>query len=406
MSRVTSFSEWLLRQAFIWGGLACLAFYALVVSNAAEGSILERYFTGHPIAYCTTALFFVGVAVLVIKLLGLVLQFATVERVQLPETDTAGQTVKDTPALLNRLQDESESMQNSYIVRRFRDALEYIQRRGSADSLEQHLHHLEDNDYSRMHHGYAMVRIILSTIPILGFLGTVIGITLAIGKMNLTGEAMDKSLPAVVAGLSVAFDTTALALVLSTVLLFAKYCVERVEMSLLTAVDESAAQQLVGRFQQFGSDKDPHLASVRRMSEELLTTVQTGMVTQADLMRQAFEQSSQQWSDILKDTAATLDEALSGAVVEGMTRHATALNFGVQKQTQKLEDTLIRHAELLNEGLENYAATVGKSLEDHTLTLSTGLENYSQTMTSGLEDHTLAITTSFVESDFPDGRWQ
>lgn len=381
MSRVTSFSEWLLRQAFIWGGLICLAFYAFVVRAAGEGSFLDRYFAGHTVAYCATALFFVGVAALAIKLMGVVLQFATLERVHLPSAGEDGQTVDDVPGLLDSLANESATVQDSYLVRRLQEALQHIRRKGSADTLESHLRHLQDVDISRMHQGYAMTRIILSTIPILGFLGTVIGITLAIAKLNLSGAAMDESLPAVVAGLSVAFDTTALALSLSTILLFAKFCVERVEIRLLTSVDANVDRQLIGRFQQYGSENDPHLASVRRISEELLSSVQNGMVQQATLLKQSFDRSSQQWSEILTDTATTLDEALSGAVLEGMTRHAAALNEGVSKQAADLENTLIRHAELLNEGLIQHSATINQGLSEHTTAL-----------TNGLEDHRVALT--------------
>ena len=381
VSRVTNFSEWLLRQAFIWGGLACLAFYAFVVRGAADGSFMDRYFAGHPIAYCTTAMFFIGTAALVIKLLGLVLQFATVERTQLTETDGTGQTVADTPALLEQLGSVSDAMQDSYLVRRLREALQYVQQKGTADTLETQLRHLEETDFARMHHSYAMTRIILSTIPILGFLGTVIGITLAIAKLNLSGEGMDQSLPAVVAGLSVAFDTTALALTLSTILLFTKFCVERVELRLLSLVDASASRQLIGRFQQHGTENDPHLASVRRMSEELLTSVQTGMADQASLMKKSFDRSSKQWSNILNDTATTLDETLSGAVVEGLTRHATALNEGVQQQASDLEQLLLRHAELLNEGLVDHRTGINDGLEQHTAALTAGMEEHRTALT-------------------------
>jgi len=392
VSRITSLSEWLLRQAFIWGGLACLAFYASVVRNAADGSFMDRYFAGHPIAYCTTAMFFIGTAALVIKLLGLVLQFATVENVRLPETDVEGQQVDETPALLARLGEVSAAMQDSYLVRRLREALQYVQQKGSADTLESHLHHLEETDFARMHHSYAMTRIILSTIPILGFLGTVIGITLAIAKLNLSGEAMDQSLPAVVAGLSVAFDTTALALTLSTILLFTKFCVERVELRLLSLVDASASRQLIGRFRQYGTENDPHLASVRRMSEELLSSVQTGMIEQASLMKQSFDRSSKQWSNILSDTATTLDEALSGAVVEGMTRHAQTLNEGVHKQAAELEETILRHAELLNEGLVEHSNVINEGLEQHTEVLTSSLTQHTTALTDGLEAHRIALT--------------
>lgn len=356
VSRVTTFSEWLLRQAFIWGGFACLAFYALAVKNAPDGGMLQRYFAGHSIAYCATGLFFVGAAALVIKFLGLLLQFATLDSVQL-STDAMGvETAEDVPGLLSGLKSIPTSLQDTYLVRRLRNALEYVQQKGTADTLETQLQYLEENDYAKMHHGYSMVRVILSTIPILGFLGTVIGITLAIGKMDFAGgeNAFTSSMQPVVDGLSVAFDTTALALSLSTVLLFIKFCVERVETSLLSSVDANISRQLVGRFQQFGSESDPNLASVRRMSEQLLTAVETSIERQSTLMELSLAKTGEQWSGILADTASTIDEALSGAVVEGLTRHSEALNSGVKQHSSDLDQTLVRHAELLNEGLEKH----------------------------------------------------
>lgn len=361
MSRVSTFSEWLLRQAFIWGGLSALAFYAIAIHGAADGTFWTRYFAGHPVAYCTTILFFVGVAALVIKLMGLGLQFATLDSVQLPTAATGGQAVEEAKGLLSSLGNTSAALQDSYLVRRLREALEYVKRKTSADTLEQQLRHLEDADHGRMHQSYALVRIIVSTIPILGFLGTVIGITLAIAKLNLSGEAMDESLPAVVAGLSVAFDTTALALSLSTVLLFIKFCVERVEIRLLSAVDASTSRQLIGRFEQYGSENDPYLASICRMSEKLLAAVESSVDKQAELMQATFEKNSQQWAGVMTSTASTLDETLSGAVVEGLARHAEALNEGVAQHAGDLEETLVKHAELLNEGLQQHTAALTKA---------------------------------------------
>lgn len=358
MSRVTSISEWLLRQSVIWGGLSCLAFYALVFNLAGEGTFWARYFAGHEIAYCTTALFFVALAALVIKLLGLVMQSAMFDTVQLPSDPMGIESVDETPRLLKSLKGVSSALAGSYLVCRLRDALEYVQRKGSADTLEHHLRHLEEADQSRMHNSYGMVRIIVSTIPILGFLGTVIGITLAIAKLNLSGEVMDESLPAVVAGLSVAFDTTALALTLSTVVLFAKFCVERVELRLLASVDANVSRQLIGRFHQYGTEQDPHLASISRMSEMVLKAVETSVVNQAELSQAALEDIGRRHTEILGNMATTLDESLSGVVVSGMSHHAESLNKGVAKLAEDLEGTLIRHAELMNEGLEHHTAAM------------------------------------------------
>lgn len=369
MSRVTSFSEWLLRQAFIWGGLATLAFYAAIFRLAGEESFWVTWFAGHETAYCATTLFFVGVAALVIKSFGLGLEFAMLQTVQLGTDPTGVETTQDVPALLEGLKSSTSSISDYYLVRRLREALEFVQRKGSTDNIEKQLRHLEETDVVRMHQSYGLTRLIISIIPIFGFLGTVIGITLAIAKLDLTGADIATTLPEVIAGLSVAFYTTAQALGLSILLLIIKFSVERSELRLLSAVDEKAAEQLVGRFQQYGTETDPGVASINMMSDRLLQTVEAGFVKQSTLLKSNLEKTaefqtvllqnaSDQCAEILTNTATNLDEALSGAVVEGLTRHAQTLNEGVKSLATDLEGTLLRHAELLNEGLDQHTTAL------------------------------------------------
>ena len=107
-----------------------------------------------------------------------------------------------------------------------------------------------DMDATRQHESFALVRILIWATPMLGFLGTVIGITQALGDLdpselaNNIQAAMDKLL----AGLYVAFDTTALALTLSIVLMFFQFLVDRLETELLAAVDIHTKHELQGRF--------------------------------------------------------------------------------------------------------------------------------------------------------------
>ena len=369
VSRVTTLSEWLLRQSFIWGGLACLAFYAAVFRLSGEESFWMRYFAGHETAYVATALFFVGLSGLIIKGLRLGVEFAMVGTVRLPTEAMGIETIGEVPKLLKGLDDATSGIRDHYLVRRLREALQFVQRKGTADNIEQQLRHLEETDLSRMHNGYGLTRIIVSTIPILGFLGTVIGITLAIAKLNLSGQAVDQSLPAVVAGLSVAFFTTAQALGLSIILLFAKFCVERVELRLLSTVDATASEQLIGRFEQYGTESDPGVASISLMSERLLKTVESGFIKQTTLVQEllaktgefqaeTMTKTGEQCAQILQDTTSTLDEAMSGAVVDGLARHGDAVNEGVKVLATNLEGTLIRHAELLNEGLNQHTSAL------------------------------------------------
>jgi biopolymer transport protein ExbB/TolQ len=356
VSRFTSFPEWLLRQPIIWGSLACLAFYATVVRSASQGSFLDRYFASHEVEYLTTALFFIGMAALILKLIGLIIQLASRNYSFLADAPADGQPVQETGTLLEQLDEAPAALQSSYLMRRLRETLEYVRRKNSADTLEQHLRYQEEVDLARMHHSYATVRVIVATIPILGFLGTVIGITLAIAK--LSGESMDQQLPAVISGLSVAFDTTALALSLSIALLFLKFVVERIETNLLAEVDTRTTELFLGRFRQYGTNTDPHLASVSRMSENVLETVRSASQEQSRYLAQSLDRANMQWAGLATSLAKPLEQTFSEAITKGLKAHAEGLNQGVIQHAQDLEETLIRHAELLNEGLGQHTAMV------------------------------------------------
>jgi biopolymer transport protein ExbB/TolQ len=90
---------------------------------------------------------------------------------------------------------------------------------------------------------YAFPRILVWAIPILGFLGTVIGIGSAVGQFDTfisNAEDIDvlrDGLAQVTGGLGTAFDTTFLALTISLVVMLPLAAVERLEQRLLTRID-------------------------------------------------------------------------------------------------------------------------------------------------------------------------
>jgi biopolymer transport protein ExbB/TolQ len=408
VSRITSLSEWLLRQAVVWGGLGYLAFYALAVRGAAPDSWLAQYFDGHYIKYATGLLFFIGLAALVIRGMGLALQFSVVDRVALRSPLPDGDTIEETGTLLAELETLPSNLRDSYLVRRLREALLYVRRKGSADVLEAQLRHLEEVDVSRMSQGYGAVRIIVSIIPILGFLGTVLGITLAIARLD--ADSMEQALPAVINGLSVAFDTTALSLALSMVLLLTKYLVERMELRLLSRVDALAGELLLGRFRQYGTQNDPHVAAVKRMCEQMLSAVQQAAGHQSRVMTEsltavdqrvaeslvatdrrvsealnstqrtvnssvdeacrrmyaALETAHTRWEEMTGKTGSLLEKSLTEGVTAGLQRHAASLNEGVARHHDDLKQMLVRHAEILSESCDRHAEKLADSLEHHT----------------------------------------
>ncbi len=229
-----------------WSVLAGLAVtvvvYLLVLRGPLHHDLAVRYLTSHPVSYCATAMFFIGLVALASKLRQVMREYASLDRIEL-ESDDSGPS--DSPSVqdwLARLAELPSALRHTLLARRLHRALEYVRDRGSADGLDDELRYWSEADAALQQESFALVRILIWATPMLGFLGTVIGITAALG--NLDGAelatnakaAMDK----LMAGLYVAFDTTALALTLSILLMFFQFLVDRLETELLSAVVSNA----------------------------------------------------------------------------------------------------------------------------------------------------------------------
>src|SRR5207302_1595755 len=88
--------------------------------------------------------------------------------------------------------------------------------RSSAEDLDDQMRSLSDSDAMALDGTYVLNRYLIWAMPILGFLGTVLGITQAIA--GISPEQMEKDPGAVSTGLTNAFDATALAQALDAAL--------------------------------------------------------------------------------------------------------------------------------------------------------------------------------------------
>ena len=97
-------------------------------------------------------------------------------------------------------------LRNTLLVRRIVAVVDFVRSRASADALDDQMRSLADADALALEGSYSLLRFITWAIPILGFLGTVLGITQAIA--GVTPEVLEHSLSNVTNGLSLAFDAT------------------------------------------------------------------------------------------------------------------------------------------------------------------------------------------------------
>ena len=220
----------------LWGLAATVAFYLAIPYLPLNREFVARYFAGHWIEYATTGLFIIGLAELIKKVWGLNRERGVFSLLPTPLTSPSrsyGENLRSLDATLDRV---PGGYRRTLLAQRLADVSEYLQGKSGAKSLEEHLRYLAELGSEQLHGSYALIRTLTWAIPILGFLGTVIGITMAIA--NITPDQLESALGEVTGGLAVAFDTTALSLALSMILVFATFVVEKWEGGLLSDVEQ------------------------------------------------------------------------------------------------------------------------------------------------------------------------
>jgi biopolymer transport protein ExbB/TolQ len=309
-------------------------FYLIVTRPALRDTLAYRYFCGHPIEVWTTWLFCWGMAALGWKTWRLGAQRAALRQPLLPVPAGRPVSVTEVPKLLQALGTLPRRMRDTWLVRRLHDALGYVQQRGSATTLEKRLGVLADRDAEELEGSYDLVRNVTWAIPILGFLGTVVGITIAIA--NISPEQLQESLSDMVGGLAVAFDTTALALTLSMGMVLAKFLVERTERAVLARVDAATEEILLHRFEAQDAQTHLFLGVVEGVANAVMRATQEAWREQGQLWTRAVEQVGEAQVAAL-ERAANEMIAQSGQVARQMAADQNYRFADIVKRLETLE---------------------------------------------------------------------
>ncbi len=363
MNRPNRLVQSVTRSPFLWGVLGSVGFYTLIHAGMLDVlptpvvDLIKRYFAHHPVEYMETVMFAVGLAALVLKGFNIVAQRAGLRHP--PLGAAVSDRTNDCDALLARLDKLPGRRRDEYYVARVRAALEHIHRRGAADSLDDELKYLSDMDASRLQSSYGLFRVIVWAIPILGFLGTVIGITMMLtGAAQMATGSDPSSMFKIFEGLGLKFDTTALALTLSMVLMFIHFYVERSETSLLEAVDERVRREFAGRFQVIPSGGDGQIMAIRHVADVMLQTSETLLRRQAELWQAAVDSAAGRWAEMAAGASEQVKTAMASAVAE-LARPAAVLERAVVAagEIARLEDALNHNLAALA-GAKHFEQTV------------------------------------------------
>ncbi|MEC7448372.1 MAG: MotA/TolQ/ExbB proton channel family protein [Planctomycetota bacterium] len=368
------------------GSAAYTAFMLLLTRQVISSELLDRYLTSHPVSYIATAMFFIGVASLLLKTFRITREYMALRHLTLEAEVEVDGFAANAELMKERWESLGESIraEGHYLFERVRTALGMIERRGSSEGMEDELKYLAELDSERSHQSYALVRILIWATPMLGFLGTVIGISEAWGGLNIGGAAdFDSMMQGLRSSLYVAFDTTALALTLSIGLMFFQFIVDRFEQNLLTQVESQSNEDLLTYFQASSPANDPISRAIERSGKSVLDAVHSLVERQSQLWESALVNAQSQWNNAAIQTASTVhtefENAVRQSLLEWRKSHLAISEDAEQRwhnrweqlqialtdnarQMHAQQSELVRHTEVLNKAVAATAEVL--KLED------------------------------------------
>lgn len=148
-------------------------------------------------------------------------------------------SVDNVPEILERIDQQVDFPDNFLLIRRLRNSLFNLKNLGQVSEVNNMLEIQADNDDTKMETSYSLIKGLVWALPVLGFIGTVLGLSAAVGGFGDVLKSTDdiaevtESLTAVTAGLGTAFETTLLALVLAVIVQLRMTFVKKAEEELL-----------------------------------------------------------------------------------------------------------------------------------------------------------------------------
>lgn len=238
----------------IIGAIATAAFFGILQLPGLAGSGFAEIFTDRgPTQHAVMFLFFWSLAILGIKWLKLRFQWRSLDVRVIPNEPGFVLSTTTVNRVLDHIHDCVDDPRHFVLFNRIVVALANLRNLGHVGDVDNILRSQAAQDESAMETSYALVQGFVWAIPVLGFIGTVLGLSGAIGQFSgVLGEAGDigqitSALKGVTGGLATAFDTTLVALVAALVVQLLMTVVKKGEEEFLDAAMEFGIRNVVGR---------------------------------------------------------------------------------------------------------------------------------------------------------------
>jgi hypothetical protein len=312
--------------------------------------IAQLFWDRGPIQFIEAYLFFWSVAILILKWLHLKRQKDVMLLDVLPTEISEEITVKSLDKFVANIQSLPGSSSQSFLINRVLRGIEHFRVRKSAAETVTMMESQSALDANNVAGSFTIIKVFIWSLPILGFIGTVLGLSIAVSSLAASlasasdVSAMKGAMNAVFSGLATAFDTTLLALVLSMILKIPTSALQKGEEDLISSVDEYCNENFLRRLNDDGGASEPGMAGNAAMFRE---AVEAAMGTHhAEL---------EKWLNRLDSVGGKLTNQLA----EGLEKTAVRLQKQQQQQAAVLQQQQAEQQQQFQQQLREMAQTAG-----------------------------------------------
>ena len=233
--------------------LTALFFGLLQFAPLRNSTFADVFINRGPTQFAVVFLFFWSLAILTIKWLKLRFQWKSMDVRVIPNEPGFTLSTATVGRVLDHIHDCVDDPRHFVLFNRIVVALSNLRNLGHVGDVDNILRSQASQDESAMETSYALVQSFIWAIPVLGFIGTVLGLSQAIGEFTgVLGEAGDigqitSALKGVTGGLATAFDTTLVALVAALCIQMLMTVIKKAEEEFLDAAMEFGIRNVVGR---------------------------------------------------------------------------------------------------------------------------------------------------------------
>ncbi len=344
-------------------GIFVLIYLLALPFKYTRGLLYERGW----VQFAETFFFGWGVAFLVLKLLKIRHQQSALRLDVLP-VDIAREIAKDNVgAFIQHVYSLPVKLRDSLMVNRIRKALELFETRQVNAEVSTMMSNQSNIDGARIGGSYTLVKVFIWAIPILGFIGTVIGLSTAIAyfKDVMSPEAIKdpsllmKSMGGVTAGLATAFDTTLLGLIYALFLTLPMSSLQKLEEDTLTNVDAYCNENFLPRLNDGSGAAGGDSNALADTLTASITRAHTQFLTGLDAASKMIREQSQTLEKRSEENNKAVQEQFGKAITafsESGTKTLSELGKSAGTSLETLTSTLKKAADQVG-ALEKVAQT-------------------------------------------------